>query len=380
MRKLLIVLAFAGVSAASMAQNTNTVPTEKYSVATNSFWSNWFVQVGGQWNAWYSDQEVGKGLSKNPFKSFRSGQAISFSVGKWFTPGIGLRTKFAGIWGKTVLDDNKNTNKYWTANEQVLFNLSNMFFGYNPTRVWNFIPFAGAGISRSCTYNRYGQQLSAGLLNEFNVSKRVAFNVELGWNLMTNDGDGVVGSYNKRGLKGHDNDLYAEVGLTFNLGKTGWEKTPDVAALQALSKSQLDALNAQLSDEQAENAKLKDALANQKPAEPTVTKEFVNTPISVFFNLGKSEIASKKDLVNIKALASYAKDNNSKITVTGNADSATGSAKYNKKLSEKRANKIADVLVKLGISRDNISIVANGGVDTLSPVSYNRRAIVQIAQ
>ena len=168
--------------------------------------------------------------------------------------------------------------------------------------------------------------------------------------------------------------------MTFNLGKTGWEKTPDVAALQALSKSQLDALNAQLSDEQAENAKLKDALANQKPAEPTVTKEFVNTPISVFFNLGKSEIASKKDLVNIKALASYAKDNNSKITVTGNADSATGSAKYNKKLSEKRANKIADVLVKLGISRDNISIVANGGVDTLSPVSYNRRAIVQIAQ
>ena len=51
MRKLLIVLAFAGVSVTSMAQD---VPTEKYSVATNSFWSNWFIQVGANWNAWYA--------------------------------------------------------------------------------------------------------------------------------------------------------------------------------------------------------------------------------------------------------------------------------------------------------------------------------------
>lgn len=43
MKKLLMVLAFAGVSVASMAQDA--VPTEKYSVSTNSFWSNWFVQA-----------------------------------------------------------------------------------------------------------------------------------------------------------------------------------------------------------------------------------------------------------------------------------------------------------------------------------------------
>lgn len=35
MRKLLFVLAFAGISVASMAQNADA--TEKYSVATNSF-------------------------------------------------------------------------------------------------------------------------------------------------------------------------------------------------------------------------------------------------------------------------------------------------------------------------------------------------------
>ena len=53
MKKLLIVLALVGVSTTSMAQDSD--PVLKYSVATNSFWSNWFIQVGGEWNAWYSD-------------------------------------------------------------------------------------------------------------------------------------------------------------------------------------------------------------------------------------------------------------------------------------------------------------------------------------
>ena len=47
MKKLLIVLALAGVSTASMAQDSD--PVQKYSVATNSFWNNWFIQVGGEW-------------------------------------------------------------------------------------------------------------------------------------------------------------------------------------------------------------------------------------------------------------------------------------------------------------------------------------------
>ena len=47
MKKILMVLAFAGASVAGFAQEE--VPTLKNSVATNSFWDNWFVQVGGQW-------------------------------------------------------------------------------------------------------------------------------------------------------------------------------------------------------------------------------------------------------------------------------------------------------------------------------------------
>ena len=378
MKKLFLVLAMCGLTMSSMAQET-TDPVQKYSVATNSFWSNWFIQAGADWNAFYSNEEHGAGLSRSPFKSFRSAPGLSVAVGKWFTPGLGLRTKLSGIWGRTVIDENKHSNKYWTLNENILFNLSNMIYGYNPTRVWNFIPFAGGGISRNCDYNCYAMNLSAGILNTFRVSNKVAVNFELGWNWAENDFDGVTSGVNNRGWDSHDNKLYAEVGLTFNLGKGTWSKTPDVDAIKALSQSQIDALNAQLNDANAENARLKKLLA-EKPKEAPAVKELVHTPVSVFFNINKSKVASKKDLVNVQALAKYAVDNNSKLVVTGFADSATGKPAYNQALSEKRAETVADELVKMGVSRDNITTKGNGGVDELSPVSFNRRATVTVAE
>ena len=378
MKKLFIALAFAGISLSSMAQDAD--PTLKYSVATNSFWSNWFIQVGADWNAWYSGQEHGQDLSTSPFKKFRSNPGVSVAVGKWFTPGIGLRTKLSGIWGKNVTDDNNdgNGNKYWTLNEHVLFNLSNMLCGYNPNRVWNFIPFAGAGVSRSMSYNTYAMNYSVGILNTFRVSKKVGINFELGWDRLEGDADGCDYSNGNRGWDSHDNKLYAEVGLTYNLGKASWDKTPDVDAIKALSQSQIDALNAQLNDANAENARLKKLLAEKKEEPTNSVKEFANSPVSVFFNINKYKIASRKDLVNVKEMAKYAKENDANILVTGYADSATGKPAYNQKLSEKRANTVADEIVKMGVSRDKITTEAKGGVNDLSPISYNRRATVQI--
>lgn len=378
MKKLLIVLAMCGLSMGSMAQETTADPVEKYSVATNSFWSNWFIQAGADWNAFYSNEEHGQGLSRSPFKSFRATPGFSVAIGKWFTPGLGLRTKFSGVWGRTVVDENKHSNHTWTLNENVLFNLSNMLYGYNPTRVWNFVPFVGAGINRNCCYNRYAMNLSAGILNTFRVSKHVGVHFELGWNYAEQDLDGIVQDGKGSTIwEGKDNKLYAELGLTFNLGKASWDKTPDVDAIKALSQAQIDALNAQLNDANAENARLKNLLAQKKDATAAV-KEYVGTPVSVFFNINKSVIASKKDLVNVKNMAEYAKDNNANLLVTGYADSATGKPAYNQKLSEKRAETVANELVKMGVSRDQITTEAKGGVKDLSPISYNRRATVQV--
>ncbi len=384
MKKLLLMLAFASASVAGMAQsNESETPELKHSVVTNSFWSNWFVQANLMGSTFYGNEEYGYGYSKNPFKDFRTNLGFSVAVGKWFTPGIGLRTKFEGIWGRTIISEDKSTNanKYWIINEQVLFNLSNMIFGYNQNRVWNFIPYFGAGVNRSMTYNTYGTNLNFGILNTFRLSNRWAINLDLSWEVLEPDFDGVTERCpNVNGwVKYRDNKVNLEVGVTYNIGKTGWSKAPDVEALKALSQGQIDALNAQLADAQSENARLKDMLAHQKPVETTkIVKEVVAAPVSVFFNIGKSKIASKKDLQNVKDLVEVAKANDSKIVVTGYADSKTGSAEFNQQLSQKRAETVADEIVNMGISRDNIEIVAAGGVDTLSPISYNRRATVAI--
>lgn len=381
MKKLLMMLAFASVSVAGVAQDNESVPTEKYSVATNSFWSNWFIQANGTWTAFYSNQERGLDLSKSPLKSFRRDMGFSVAVGKWFTPGLGLRTKFNGVWGKSV-DENTRRVNYWNIQEQILFNLSNMLCGYNENRVWNFIPYVGAGAVRNCTDDVYSFGLSGGILNTFRISKRFAINLDLNYNMTADDFDGAFPERlegKAASFADNDRSFRAEIGLTYKLGKSTWNKTPDVDAIKALSQGQIDALNAQLADAQDENAKLKTMLANQKPTtEVKTVKEIVAAPVSVFFNIGKSKIASRKDLQNVKDLIELAKENDSKIVVTGYADSKTGSAAFNQRLSQKRADVVANELVKMGVNRDNIEVVAAGGVNVLSPVSYNRRATIQI--
>lgn len=378
----MIVLAFAGISMSSMAQDAD--PVQKYSVATNSFWSNWFIQVGGNWNAWYSGEEHGLDLAKSPIKKFRANPGAAFAIGKWFTPGLGLRTKVQGIWGKTVTDGNNvgNGNKYWVLDEHIMFNLSNLLMGYNENRVWNLVPFVGGGVGRTMTHNLYAMNLSAGIQSTWKVSKLLNIYLEGGWNRFEGDIDGnELVTRPNRGWDSHDNNLYAEVGLTFNLGKATWNKVPDVDALKAQYQNEIDGLRNQLNDANAENDRLRNMLANQPKAEtPAAVKEFVQTPISVFFNLNKTKIASQKDLVNVQALAKYAKENNSKLLVNGYADSATGKPAHNQWLSEERAKTVAGELQKMGIDSSNITTKGNGGVDELSPISFNRRATVQVTE
>ena len=391
MKKLFLMLAVASLSLNAMAQED---PTEKYSVSTNSFWSNWFIQGNVTWNAFYLGGAPGNKFGNTPFYKFPLGTevgkdvahhptALGFSVaiGKWFTPGIGLRTKFNGIWLGKAFNDKSQT--YLAANEQVLFNLHNLLGGYDENRIWNFIPYAGLGAARNFDAKANSFVASAGLLNTFKISQKFFLNLDIAY---YSYGQHFVGG-NAAGLRpGHRfNDLALEVGVTYNLGKGTWNKTPDVDAIKALSQGQIDALNAQLTDAQAENARLKDMLANQQKQEvqgtavatKTVTK-VVAAPVSVFFNIGKAKVASKKDLQNVSDLAKVAKENNAKIVVTGYADSKTGSASYNQTLSEKRAKTVVDELVKMGVDRNNIECVGAGGVATLSPINYNRRATVEI--
>ena len=382
MRKVLLLLCFVSMSAVMLAQE-DAVTEDKHSVKTNRFWSNWFVQGDVTWNAFYG-AGGGRRVLTAPFHKFPTGGGAgytglgaSLAIGKWFTPGLGLRTKVNAWRLGSKPDDGGDPDQYWAANEQVLVNLSNLLMGYNEYRVWNFIPFFGAGINRNMSQDHYSTQLSFGLLNTFRISRRVWVNAEIGWNSWEANNTGI-------GLKKRHQQLTAELGLTFGLGKSRWKKVTDSGASNALLQGELDALNAQLEDALAENNRLQNELANQpkataavSTAAPKVVTKVVAAPVSVFFTVGKA-VVSKKDLQNVSALAEVAKQNNAQLKVTGFADSKTGSAEYNQRLSQQRAEAVADALVQMGVERSQIEVVAAGGVDTLNPFDYNRRAVVEI--
>ena len=108
MKKLLMALVVAGMSVSAMAQ-TEEYPVREHSVETNSFWSNWFVSLGGGVQVMPIDRgENGVGLFETLTPNF------TVSLGKWFTPGLGLRLqshlpfykneiKFEEIDGKTYI-------------------------------------------------------------------------------------------------------------------------------------------------------------------------------------------------------------------------------------------------------------------------------------
>ena len=384
MKKLMLLLAIAGMSLGSFAQETTTteIPTQKHKVVTNGFWDNWFIDFGGEFISNYSNQEVG--VSANPFLLDRGNFGFNVSVGKWATPSFGMRAKMSAAWATQVngpesaIKDNVVNPLYnqVVVTLEPMINLHNLFAGYKP-RVWNTIAYASVGYGRhiasdNCPEGVNSAIAGVGWLNTFNVTKRFHINVDIYGRAATGDYDGITVP------KGADWQVGWSVGFGFNLGKVGWDNAPDVDAIMAMNKAQLDALNASLAEQQAENERLQNLIKNHKCPEAKQVTEIITSKASVFFNINKSKIASKKDLVNVKELAETAKANGKTIVVTGYADSKTGSASYNQKLSERRAKAVADELVKMGVDSNKIEIVGKGGVAELSPISYNRRVVVSL--
>jgi outer membrane protein OmpA-like peptidoglycan-associated protein len=375
MKKLMLLLAIAGMSLGTFAQETTTteIPTQKHKVVTNGFWDNWFVDFGAEFISNYSSQEVG--VSANPFSLDRGNFGFDVSLGKWATPSFGMRAKIAAAWATQVNTENSNPlYNQLKISLQPMLNLHNLFAGYKP-RVWNTMLYGSVGYHRNFDYPTNSVAAGLGWMNTFNVTKRFHINIDIYADMLEalSDGNSGVAPGGPR-----DWQIGWSVGCGFNLGKVGWDNAPDVDAIMAMNKAQLDALNASLSEQQAENARLQKLIKDHKCPEAKQVTEIVTSKASVFFNINKSKIASKKDLVNVKELAESAKANGKTIVVTGYADSKTGSAEYNQKLSERRAQTVADELVKMGVDRDKIEVVSKGGVDELSPISYNRRVVVSL--
>ena len=392
-----MLLALAGLTSAAWAQNSTSEVVEyeviqvqdKYQVITNPFWSNWFFSIGGGAEATFGDNDSAGSFGK------RISPTLNVSVGKWFTPGLGLRLQYSGLQARgftydagadyvkgTQLKDGyyKQRFDYMNLHGDVMFNLNALFGGYNQHRVYEIIPYVGAGFTHNYSKpHREALSVNAGIINKFRISNAIDINLELSAMGVEDKFDGEVG-----GDHGYDGVVSATVGLTYRFPARGFRRPMP----QLISQIELAAMQDKLAAMGAQNAQLKNALIqaqNQPVAEVTETEVIVPdpdiAPRTVFFTIGSAEL-SPREIMNLSYLAEQMKQfPNATYTVNGYADSATGTPAFNQKLSLERAQVVKDLLVKkYGISADRLKVAAGGGVDKFGQPILNRVVLVESAQ
>lgn len=389
-----MLLAFAGVTAVASAQQVTVTEFEeiqvqdKYQVLTNPFWSNWFFSVGGGAQVLY-----GNGDKAGKFKD-RISPVLNVAIGKWFTPGLGLRLQYSGLEAKGFTYD--KTAPYVTGNElgdgyykqkfdymnlhgDIMFNLNALFGGYNSHRVYELIPYLGAGFTHAYTRPHVNAlTINAGLINRFRISSAVDINLEL-------SATGVEGKFDGEHGGKHDYDgiFGASIGLTYRFPNRGFQRPFP----QIISELELRNMREQMNAMAAANLTLQQQLqeAESQPTTEVVEQEVIVdaniAPRTVFFNIGSAEI-SPREAMNLSYLAEQMKKfPDTKYVVNGYADSATGTPAFNQKLSLERAQVVKDLLVKkYGISADRLKVAAGGGVDKFGQPILNRVVLVESAQ
>ncbi|HTV87959.1 MAG TPA: OmpA family protein [Stellaceae bacterium] len=117
------------------------------------------------------------------------------------------------------------------------------------------------------------------------------------------------------------------------------------------------------------------------PAPPPVAQRRV---FLVFFDWDSDRITEAGMQVVEQAAAAYKSGAPVQLQVTGYTD-RSGSAGYNQRLSERRANAVAETLVRLGVPRDEMAVSGRGENDNRVPTAngvrepQNRRVEIVLA-
>ena len=109
-------------------------------------------------------------------------------------------------------------------------------------------------------------------------------------------------------------------------------------------------------------------------------KTDVGVPVYFFFKLNSDSLVDNSQLINLDEIALVAKEQGYRISITGAADSVTGTEKTNKELSRKRACYIASELVKRGMDKENLHDYTLGGIDKYKPCEANRFSMVVLTR
>jgi outer membrane protein OmpA-like peptidoglycan-associated protein len=342
---------------------------------TNRFGDNWFIGAGGGVNVFLND-----GYKTN------IGPSVDASLGKWFTPAVGMRIGYSGLntnyWSDTpsvlgrTLDREQNQYQqkfgYMYVHGDFLWNMSDALGGYKETRFWDLVPYLHAGYFRA--YGLDGADFAnneiaagAGLLHNLRLADRLDLIIDM---------KAIV--VNGRVNGGEDVALIPSVtmGLAVDLGWPDFVRTSSVVgALEAASMDQVIALEATALALEAANASLEADNLNLKNANAKLgnqvnelkkqgginSAEFYKamSPMTVYFNIGKSTLTVDElnhlDYIAKNILEKADKQSKIQITVMGSADSNTGTAKRNQSLSEARGKYIADLLAtRYGIAKDRL--------------------------
>ena len=326
---------------------------------TNRFGDNWFIGVGGGINLFLLDQYTPA-----------IGPSIDANFGKWFTPSVGMRAGYQGIF--TKFDDQKFGYMY--IHGDLLWNFSDAVSGYKQTRFWDFVPYLHAGYYRS--YAMQGSDFAdneiaagAGLLHNLRLSNRLDLFIDM---------KAIVVNGSAVGQSGPAVVPSVTAGIAVNLGLPGFARASTIIeGIELVNAERVDALetamaalevaNIALANDtqmlskksqalQKENTSLKDTLATR----PSYT-DFFNAmePAVLFFEIGKTELGEKElkhlDFFAQSLLTQADKLTKLNVTLMGSADSNTGTMKRNQMISQARSRYVYDLLTqKYGISPDRL--------------------------
>ena len=348
----------------------------------------WYVQIQG--GAQYTLGEI-------DFKDLISPN-VQVALGRQFTSVFGARLAVNAWQSKAGIDGpvsyGKWNWKYVAPGIDLTFNLSNLFCGFNPNRIFNFSVFAGAGanigwdnkvadinaigvanypetykygVSENTAYAWDGTKVRmfgrAGIAADFKVSNAVSLGLELNANTLSD-------RYNSKKAGNWDWYFNALAGLKINLGKTYSTRT--IEAPKVPEKVVEKVIE-----------RVIEKPAPQPVVEPTravAQKKENKFRRDVFFQINKTQIAQLKasEKQKVQEVADYMKANpTSTVEVTGYADVGTGNPKINMTLSQRRAQAVRDALVKTyKIDASRIKVDYKG--DTIQPFAKeieNRVAI-----
>lgn len=288
--------------------------------------------------------------------------AAALNVGYKFAPAFGARIGVSG-WqakGGWVTPEQVYQYKYLQGNLDIMADLSTLFCGFNPNRVFNGYLFAGVGLNHGFdndeanaldtrTYEMQylwqdKQNLVAGRMGlgcDLRLNDRLAINIEGNANILSD-------KFNSKKAGNCDWQFNVLVGLNIKFGKSYTKTAPIYYEPEPV----------------VEQPKPEPVVEKPQPQpEPVVVVEPMKQ--NIFFALNSAKIQDDQQ-AKITSLVEYMEKNPAtKVSITGYADKETGNPRINKALSEKRANNVAQALKSRGIAADRI--VADYKGDTVQP-------------